>query len=158
MASDGKLYIIVTDQLPGGTVPLVPDQKKDKKDKDDLSSYVQHKFYDLIVSEAKQIAGFTINNIGNFTGNYLAQEQINNALQLLSLGTKLGMAAVAGSAFGPAGSLVAVGVVAVGEYTSQTFQLILGYNENTRQNRMIDQLRARAGLNGTNNDSRGTDQ
>lgn len=156
--ADGKIYIIVTDQLPNGGGHLVPDQPN-KKDKEgnDLQSYVAHKFFNLIESQAKQAVMFTLQNIGNFTGNYVAQQEVNNALKFVNFGEKLGVAALAGAKFGPVGAGIAAGVVAVGEYFSQAQEWFTGYVENQRQNRQIEMLRSRAGMNSTNNGNRGTE-
>ena len=68
--ADGKIYIIVTDQLPGGGGPLVPDRQsgseKEKKD-NALSDFARHKFFNFIESQAKQAINYSISNIGNFT-------------------------------------------------------------------------------------------
>ena len=160
--ADGKLYIIVTDQLPGGSGPLTPDKSSDtNKDKENaLADFAKHKFFNLIESQAKQAVNYTISNIGNFTGNYVSQTHVQDAKQVLDTFINLGMSAFAGFKMtgSPWGAVIAAGVSLVGSGISQIEQLYAGYVENAKINRQISQLRTRAGLNSTNNGSRGTDQ
>ena len=155
---DGKLYIIVTDQLPGGSPdPGTQPDKKEKKEKDStLEDFATHQFFNLIENQAKQAVSSTLGNIGNLTGDYVAQQQVNNAMGFVNIIEKLGIAAIAGSKFGAPGSLIAVSVVAISETISAGWNEVQGYLQNKKQNYAIAQLRKRAGMNGTNNESRGT--
>lgn len=159
--ADGKIYIIVTDQLPAGQGPLTPDKQKDKKEEKDssLKDFASHKFFNFIESQAKQAVNYGISNIGNFTGDYVKQQQVNGAKELLSFGMELGAAVIAGFKYtgSPWGSLIAAGVVVAGKGITIGEQLLSQAAETSRQNRYIDQLRTRAGLNSTNNGSRGTE-
>lgn len=159
--ADGKLYIIVTDQLPGGTGPLTPDKPSDtNKDRESaLADFAKHKFFNLIENQAKQAVSYTISNIGNFTGDYLQQEQTSFAVQLISDGIDIANAAWAGAKLtgSPWGALIGAGVAVIGKTYNYGMQIYAGYMENVRQNKQIAQLRTRAGLNSTNNGSRGTE-
>ena len=157
--ADGKLYIIVTDQLPNGGGPLLPDQpkEKDKEKTNALGEFAQHQFFNLIERQTKQAVSYTLNNIGNFTGDYVAQQQVNNVMGVVQFAERVGLAAIAGAKYGGWGSLIAAGIVVAGEAANQGMQFITGYFENKRQNRLSDQLRTRSGLNSVNNGSRGTE-
>lgn len=157
--ADGKLYIIVTDQLPGGQGPITPDKpKKEKKEKDDLlSDYAQHQFFNLITNQAKTAVQYTIGNIGNFTGSYVTQEHINNAISAIGFLERVGMAALAGSKYGGWGAAIGAAVAIVGEGVSQGLNIFSNILQMRRQNEAVAQLKDRAGLNAINNGSRGTE-
>lgn len=161
--ADGKIYIIVTDQLPNGQGPITPDgndNKKKKEDKDPLGKYIQHSFFNMIQSQAKQFMSYSIENIGNFTGDYIKQQQTQNAKQFTDFALNVTSAAIAGLKLtgSPYGAIVGAVVAVAGQGISYAEQFYAGEVENKRQNRAIAQLRTRAGLNSTNNGSRGTDQ
>lgn len=163
MANDGKIYIIVTNQLPNGTPEPVPGAGTDKKEKDSentFEKFVQHKFFNLIESQAKQAVNYSINNIGNFTGDYVEQAHVSDTMQVLSMMNELTTSFIAGTKMTgtPLGGLVAIAVSGIGRGISSIEQQYAGYVENVRQNRSISQLRTRAGLNSANNGSRGTNQ
>lgn len=162
MANDGKIYIIVTNQLPNGTPEPVPGAGTDKKEKEEknvLEDFALHKFRNLVESQAKQTVNYTISNIGNFSGDYVTQTHTQDAMEALGFLVNLGTAAYAGFKYGGGvwGAVVAAGAVAVSTGISKAEQYYAGYVANTRQNRDIAQLRTRAGLNSTNNGSRGTE-
>lgn len=157
--ADGKIYIIVTDQLPNGQGPLTPDKPKEKKkeDKDLLGDFAQHQFFNLITNQAKTAVQYTIGNIGNFTGSYVTQEHINNALNAIGFLERVGVATLAGSKYGPWGAAIGAAVAVVGEGVSQGINIFSNILEMRRQNEAVAQLKTRAGLNSVNNGSRGTE-
>jgi len=160
MANDGKIYITISDKRFGQNQPDViptPETSKEKEKSDPLGDYITHRFFNLIESQAKQAVKFTLGNIGNFTGDYIAQEHVNNALEAVSFIENVGIAALAGAKFGPVGALVGAGIAVAGTASSKAINLFTGYLDNIRQNKAIEQLRTRAGLNSNNNDSRGTE-
>ena len=159
--ADGKLYIIVTNQLPGG-MTVTPGEESDKKDKDKenvLADFAKHKFRNMIESQAKQALNYSINNIGNFTGDYVNQTHMSEALSFVNSVLDIGAAAYAGLKYTghAAGAIIAAGVAIAGKAITVGEQYYAGYVANVRQNRAIAQLRDRAGLDGTNNGSRGTE-
>lgn len=161
--ADGKIYIIVTDQLPGGggePQPGVEQTKEKKQDENLLAKFAYHKFFNLIESQAKQAVNYGINNIGNFTGDYVKQQHVQDSMEIVSFLVDLGTAAYVGlkATGSPWGAAIAVGTALIGKGVNRLEQIYAGQVENNRQNRQIAQLRTRAGLNGTNNGSRGTDQ
>lgn len=162
MANDGKIYITISDKRFGNNVAEADaqnqiDKEKEKKDKPTVSDFAQHKFFNMIEAQAKQAVTYTLGNIGNFTGNYITQQQVNNALEAVNFLESVGMAALAGSKFGWQGALISAGVSILTQGATRTLNTFTGMLDNTRQNIAIDQLRTRAGLNGTNNGSRGTE-
>lgn len=159
MANDGKIYIIVTDQLPNGGGQLVPDQQKEKeKDKgSSLAMWAEHQFYNLVKQQVIGNINFTVNNIGNFTGDYQAQRNAQLNLSILNEAMGLGMAVYAGSRFGVPGVAVALGVYAANKTISTMQQYALINLQQKQSNYSIEQLRNRAGLNSYKDGSRGTE-
>ena len=158
--NDGKIYITISDRRFGRNKAEADEQNQQEKQEDKestLKNFAQHKFFNLIESQAKQAVRYTLGNIGNFTGDYIAQTQVDNALSFISFAERIGVAALAGAKFGVPGALIGAGIAVAGEATTQGLQIFTGYLENRRQNMMINQLRTRAGLNSTNNGSRGTE-
>jgi hypothetical protein len=162
--NDGKIYITISDTRGGkggpGTNPNIsPDGKKEKEEKNPLGEYAKHQFFSLVKSQATQAVNYSLGNIGNFTGNYVSQMHVQDSKQVLSNFISLGMAFVGGTqATGsPVGGAIAVGIAIAGQTFNTLGQLYTGYIENTKQNNAIAQLRTRAGLNSTNNGSRGTE-
>ncbi len=156
--NDGKIYITISDRRFGTNKAEADEQNKNDKKEETLQDFVKHRFFNMIESQAKQAVNYTVNNIGNFTGDYIKQTQVSNAVQIVNLGIEFGTAALAGSKFGAPGAIAAVAIVAVGKTITTAEQLYGDYIENRKQNRDIAQLRTRAGLNSANNNSRGTDQ
>ena len=159
MAEEGKIYIIVTDQLPNGGGQLVPDTpKKDKEDKNAASDYAKHRFFNFIESQAKQAVNYTISNIGNFTGDYFKQQQVASLMSLVSFGVDLGTAVWSGLKYGGGwGAAINAGVVIASKAINVGQEMLSNAAETGRQNRAINQLRERVGLNSTNNGNRGTE-
>ena len=161
MANDGKIYITISDQRFGKNKADADAQnqknKQEKEKKDPLGDFARHKFFNFVESQAKQAVSYSISNIGNFTGDYVQQQQVQDAVSVVSTLIDIGMAAVAGAKYGPWGAAIGAGVVIAGKAITQGQQLVAGYAQNSLQNRQIAQLRTRAGLNSTNNGSRGTE-
>lgn len=158
--NDGKIYITISDRRFGRNKAEADEQnKKEKEDKKEqtLKDFASHRFFNMIESQAKEAVYYSIGNIGNFTGDYAKQAQVSSAVQALNLGIELGTAALAGSKFGAPGAIAAMAIVAVGKTITTGEQLYLQYVEWGKQNRKIERLRARAGLDGSNNGSRGTE-
>lgn len=161
MANDGKIYITISDRRFGSNKAEADEQNNVDKDKDKKEStfkdFAKHRFFNFIEAQAKQAVQYSVNNIGNFTGDYVAQQHMQDAVSVIGTLTDLGMAALAGSKYGASGALVAVGITLASKTITYGQQLAVGYAQNELQNRQIAQLRTRAGLNSTNNNSRGTE-
>ena len=159
--NDGKIYITISDRRFGKNKAEADEQdKQDKKEENPLKKFATHKFFNMIESQAKQAISYTIGNIGNFTGDYVKQAQVQNSMEIINSMIGLATSAYAGFKLtgSVAGALIAVGTQMISTGISRGEQLYAGYVENARQNRAIAQLRTRAGLNSSNNGSRGTDQ
>lgn len=157
--TDGKIYIIVTNKLPGGVGPG-PGPKppeKEKKDEDLFSHWAKNRLLDLGKSLAKKAVIYPLSNIGNFTGNYVAQTQVNNSLSIMNSLVGVGTAILAGSKYGPAGAIIAGSIAVINETVSYSFQSISNWVENQKINYNIAQLRDRSGMNATLDGSRGTE-
>lgn len=161
MANDGKIYIIVTDQLPNGGSQVVPDSSKKDKDKDKdghFTSWAVHQYLSLVKEQALNNINFAISNIGNFTGDYQAQRDAQTAMSVINELAGLGVSIFAGAKIGGVpGAIVATSVYGINKAVStvQTYQLI---NLQQRQtNHAINQLQNRSGLNTKYDGSRGTE-
>jgi hypothetical protein len=162
MANDGKIYIIITDKMEGGVSPSEPNAPKTKnkekdKEKEGLG-FVKHQVNDFIKSQAKELVSYSLGNYGNFTGNYVAQSRINNAIKSVSMVSNIGMATLQGASMGGLPGAVAaalistasIGINAVLQYNAEMVQI-------NKQNYSIEQLKKRAGLNSFSDGSRGTE-
>ncbi len=163
MANDGKIYITISDRRFGRNKAEADEQNKVDKEKEQsnpLKEFIQHKFFNLVESQAKQAVNYTIGNIGNFTGNYMAQTHVSEAVQGINFLINVGTSAYAGfkmSGGNPYGALIAAGITVATSAISVTEQYFSGLVDNARRNQEALQLRTRAGLNSANNGSRGTE-
>ena len=160
--NDGKIYITISDRRFGSNVAEADEQNKIDKTKEDkkestLQDFAKHRFFNFIESQAKQAVNYSISNIGNFTGDYVGQQHIQDAINIINTMSNIGVAALAGAKYGPLGAAIGAGIAIAGTGINMSLQYIAGYSQNVLQNRQIAQLRTRAGLNSTNNGSRGTE-
>lgn len=159
--ADGKIYIIVTDQLPGGQGPLppdTPDSGKEKTKENKFESWATHQFLNLVKQQVIQNITFTVNNIGNFTGDYQAQRDAQLSLSLLQEGMNLGLSIYAGYKIGNIpGAAIAAGVYAVNKTISTVQEYRLIDLQQKQSNYSIQQLKNRSGLNSNRDGSRGTE-
>lgn len=160
MKSDGKIYIIVTDKLPaGGDTPTPGDKKKTEKKSDE--DMFEHWARDRLLSEVKQLAttavNYSISNIGNFTGDYIAQTHINDALRGVRGFVSIAASTAAGfKVGGPWGAVIGFSLGLVSESVSSAMQIHSNRVETNKMNYEIAQLRQRVGLNTALDGSRGT--
>lgn len=80
-------------------------------------------FVHAAVGNIKQAISYGVSNVGNFTGDYIKQNQINNQLEMFSNVSTIAMGAISG---GWIGAVIATASVA----------LKLGLGEVSRQNQM----------------------
>ena len=161
MASNGKIYITISDERGKGGRPQGASGsgggESAGKGKEALSSYITHQVFDSLKSTAIQAVNFSVNNIGNFTGDYVAQRNIQaglgNAMKGIGYFTtaKVGM-----SVAGPWGAVVAVAVKGIGDMVSFGLQEKAQYTQNRRTNYQISEIRELSGLNTLIDGSRGT--
>ena len=162
MANDGKIYITISDKRFGKNKAEADEQNnldKEKEQKNPIGDFVAHQFFNLIKSQATQAITYSINNIGNFTGDYANQTHIQDDLANTKAILGIGLSALAGAKYGGILGAIFATTASIGMTTASYFQEIhAGKVQNRRVNEAINQLRTRAGLNSTNNESRGTDQ
>lgn len=161
MNSDGKIYIIVTDKLPSGTTPTPEgtDNQAGTKDKEGLLlHWAKGRIVNLVKQTATQAAMYSFNNIGNFTGDYITQAHVDNALYALNSAMSIGTAALAGfKVAGPWGAVIGTSLEIVRQGVSTAFSIHSSLVQNRKTNYEIEQLRIRAGLNAALDGSRGTE-
>ena len=122
--TDGKIYITISDQRGkgggvGGEPSAVINSKKQDNETTALGDYAKHEFFNLIKQNATKIVNYSIGNMGNFSGDYLAQTNINATMSNVSTIASYGMAAAAGMSYGgPLGAAIAVGVKMVTDAVS----------------------------------------
>lgn len=106
-------------------------------------------FVHAAVGNVKQAVQFGLSNVGNFTGNYIAQQNINQALEAVNSVATIVMGAVSG---GWAGAIIATASVAFRGVT-QGISRYIGYQNEEINTSMA---RQRSGNTLTDN-SRGTE-
>ncbi len=163
----GKIYIIVTDKLPSGETPTPEGIKNpaEKKDPDSLfAHWAKNQILGLIKQTAVQQINYSLNNIGNFTGNYELQTQVGNARKALNILRSIGSSTIAGaqvgSAAGPWGAAIGAAIGLLTSGVSASVSLLQEHNslmiQNRKTNNEIAILRERSGLNQYTDGSRGT--
>lgn len=156
-----KIYITISDKRGVGGLSTDGSNKNGGKDQDTESlfgSYVKHEVFNFVKQQAKKVVDYSLGNIGNFTGDYTTQRQVNTSLSALSQGLGIALSTKVGFKVGGVpGALIgfAIGVAATG--ITNALQDNTQKNENYRTNYQIAQLRERAGLNVYKDGSRGTE-
>lgn len=163
--TDGKIYIVITDQRPGGN-PNTPGPtvinnnggSEEKEKKDVLGEYAKHHFFSFMKQQFTQAVNYQISNLGNFHGNYQLQRNITALKSDISKLVSIGMAAKAGFMFGggPVGAIIGASIATVASVINREYENKSIAIENFQTNYRISQLRNRAGLNQLTNGSRGT--
>ena len=164
MATKGsKIYITISDKRGSGTIGQSDTGAKtteEEKEEKALSKYLQHQFFATIKSQTKQAVRYAVNNIGNFTGDYQTQRQMQSVVLLADFMVDLGTSAYTGfklSGGNPVGAMVAVGINLATSAINLAEQNSIGRVENKRLNYTIDILRQRSGLDTLTDGSRGTE-
>ena len=155
--ADGKIYITISDKRlddGGGGGGKKPDVKtKDKTDP--LGDFAKHQFFNFIESEAKQMTNYTIQNIGNFTGDYNAQRAVNFGMSAANVIKSIAIGTIAGAKLGgPIGALIGVTITTASQAINFGLQLNSESIEIKKQNRSVEQMRQLSGLDGRTNGSR----
>ena len=167
MANDGKIYITISDKRYGQNVSesaeLVNQPNlqnfSDEKNKDSvLGRYAEHQMFHLVKGQAIRFVNFATSNIGNLTGDYLAQKKVNEVKQSISTAISLGMSIAGGASVGGwAGAAVGFVIGAASIISNQVYSDVENWRNVNRTNLEIAQLRDRAGLNTLLDGSRGTE-
>lgn len=106
-------------------------------------------FVHAAVGNVRQAVQYGLSNVGNFTGNYVAQENINQALESLNGVSSIVMGAVSG---GWVGAVIATASVAFRGITKEVSRFMQYQNEEIN----ASYARQRSG-NALNDGSRGTE-
>jgi len=159
--NDGKIYITISDQRVGGgggPGPAVPETPKEDKTKS-LGDYAKHAFFNIIQDTAKKAVNNSINQIGNYTGDYYAQRQVQISIGALEKIGNLGMSFFAGTTITGTMAGGIVGLIATGAMMGVNYGLEEFNNRVAiaRNNREISYLKDVSGLNTLKDGSRGTE-
>jgi hypothetical protein len=160
--ADGKIYITISDTRggSGSGVSNDADSGASSNNESKLGKFVAHKVRNLVESEARTFVNYTIGNHGNFTGDYIAQSEMQGAMNAINFMTELGSAIATGAKMGGGGwgSLIGAAVAVT------TFSVIKGVNfglqersekfQQTKTNRNLEIMRERLGMEGLTNGSR----
>lgn len=162
---EGKIYITISDTRNGGgngeitpsPTPSTPTGTSGEKEPNLLGDFVKHKFYNMVQEQTKQIINYSIANIGNFTGDYQVQREVETGVKVVNMGINLATT-FAGGFIATGGNIVG-GVAAVGiMVASQTINFALQETanrvSNRNQNYNIEQLRNISGLDALTNGGR----
>lgn len=154
--ADGKIYITISDTRGGSGAGVSNDaDTESNKDKESsLKKYVAHKARNFIESEAKVLVNYTIGNYGNFTGDYLTQSELSQAMSGINFGIELGTAISMGAKGGWVGVLVAIATFGTVKGIQFGLQERSEKFQQARTNRNISIMRDRLGMNGLTNGSR----
>lgn len=166
--ANGQIYITISDKRGeggAGETPGVPSTRNSKafdepsNDFSAVGDYAKHQFFDMIKSNSQKVVNYSINNIGNFTGDYQQQRNASATLSLINAAKNIGMATIAGFKYGggPYGAAVGAMVAVGGMMINYTMQENANQIAIKQQNRNIDILRDISGLNTLNDGSRGTE-
>ena len=159
MANKNKLYITISDERGGdGPTPTPQPGGAKEKDSNALGRYVEHQMFHLVKRQATQAVNFAISNIGNFTGDYIAQRKVNVAKQAISGVMQVGEATLAGAGVGGwVGAIVGFVLGGLSLVADSVYGEMQNQTNNAITNLEIAQLRDRAGLNTVYDGSRGTE-
>lgn len=159
MTSDkNQLYITISDKRGGGTPAPTPQTAKEQSESDSLfGRYVEHQMFHIARQQVSNFVNFQLSNIGNFTGDYIAQKDVNEAKQILQGIEGIAMSTLAGAKFGWQGAIVGFAVGVISQGANAVMTNITNKKEVAQMNYNIEQLRARSGLNTLLDGSRGTE-
>ena len=162
--TNGKIYIYVTDKLPQGDGQPTPGPGTSDSNKKEESNLLLHYARDKIINTTKQAVmsniNFALNNIGNFTGNYQLQRDIESTQRILNSITNIGTSAWAGfkiTGGNPWGALIGATVATFNEASGIVRNEILIGVQTKKANREVNVLRQRSGLNSLTDGSMGTE-
>lgn len=125
------------------------NQQQQPQARDTENVALQTIFAQQMISTGKQIISFQASNIGNFTGNYVMQDNVNEMLDVVG---DLSTVALGFVSKGWVGGLVAISGIA----TKKVFEFISQQQQNKILEMERDYLVKRSG-NATTNGSRGTE-
>ena len=162
-ANDGKIYIIITNKYNGniGPNPVEPGflpEPGEKESEGAVSKYIGHQFMHFVNSQAKQAISYSINNIGNFTGDYEEQRHITSLLEFAGKIASVGSAAWVGAkTAGPWGAVIGAIVATTSIVINDVRAEYLKAYADAKKNFTIRQLRERSGMYSLTDGNRGTE-
>lgn len=166
MNADGKIYIVITDKMPDGArsgLGSAPTQDGDRSDGPG-GELLKHWARDRVISTTKHAATsyvmYTLENIGNFTGDYITQTHINDSISNLKGIMGIGSAALAGftvTGGNPIGAVIGATLSVINTGVSSIERIHSARVQNRKVNYEIEQLRDRVGMNAVLDGSRGTE-
>jgi len=159
-----KIYITISDERlsntysTGGGSASKESSGSFDSGSDAFKSYAKHELAHLIKDTVQSAVSFSISQIGNLSGDYALQRQVNNAAALVNRGRNLIMSAAGGFVVGGIpGAIVGAAVSLI----DSSFQSLANIHNQTvavrKQNYEIEQLRARVGMNSSNGGNRDTE-
>ena len=164
MTSDGKIYIVITDKLPTESQAQVSSVSANNKSNASGggNDILKHWAKSRLISEVDHLGmtavNYQLSNIGNFTGDYIAQTNVNNALNAAHTLMGIGGSALAGfMVAGPIGAVIAGSISVINSGVNSALSIHSNKIQNQKTNYEIEQLRRRSGLNTTLDGSRGTE-
>lgn len=160
MNSDGKIYITISDTRDGGKGKggVNAAESKTEEDNELVQFWAKEKLLNTVRSLASTTTDYAINNIGNFTGNYIQQTVINNTLHTANSLKNIGLSTLAGFRFaGLYGGIFSAAISVINSAASSTLAIHTAMVSNRKINYEIEQLRDRAGMNVYKDGSRGTE-
>lgn len=163
MTNDGKIYIVITDKAPNQSQASISNNQivnntPTKQNDNLISHWARDRIISTITSSMTRATMYQLSNIGNFTGNYIAQTNINNGLQGINALKGIVMSGVAGFQVGNVmGALMGVSLSLINTGVGGLLNMNSLMVQNKQTNYEIAQLRDRAGLNALKDGSRGTE-
>jgi hypothetical protein len=163
MADTGKIYITISDTRGGsgsGRTPDVPNSQSNQDEEEQktgmLNQYIRHRFFNLVQSQVKQAVNYTVGNIGNFTGNYQSQRDIEQGISAINWLVNIGTSFYTGTKTtgSPIGGAVAAVLTVGSGLISAGYREYTEWFQNRKDNRNIEMMRNRLGLQGLTDGSR----
>lgn len=162
MADTGKIYITISDTRGGsgsGRTPDVPNSQPNQDEEEQktgmLNQYVRHRFFNFVEAQAKQAVNYAVGNIGNFTGNYQRQEDAQRSMENISTAINIVNSVYVGAkAGGAVGAVVSFAISLGSVLINSAYRIHSEQFQNRKDNRNIEMMRNRLGLQGLTDGSR----
>lgn len=176
--NDGKIYITISDRRFGkntvdspspssggsggrSATPRTGNLGIDYSGADKLlaseTKYIEHEGMHILKQTVNKFISYGLGNIGNFSGNYIIQQDVNNLLSNAQGFINIGVMTLAGAKYGPVGAVTGLGIGIISQITSSVLAIRQRTIEVSKNNYEIEQLKARSGLNALIDGSRGTE-
>lgn len=167
--NNGKIYITISDTRKGGSggfaSPLMNGANDDgffdsmsapTSDSGlNIKGMIEYKAIESMVNQTAKIVNYSISNIGNFTGDYTHQRDVQNVLSAIKDVSGIGVGIYAGAKIGGAyGTLIGGGIALGNLIVDKGLQTISNAYAVYKQNYEITQLRQISGLSVLTNGSR----